>query len=412
MYRAVRAVVVVTVLMLGGAACGQKVADTDGRKGLGKVPATELGFVRHGGAVEWPAVSDWIPQGQGLRRLLPVGGCVLGIGTFQNGFRAVGVNWTGNEACDRLKLDPAPGGSDAGGDRPAGKGGGWAGGGVGGDGFVVEDGGVLAAGGSGLYRFRDGELQELARIDLSAAGFEGQGSRSLVSGMVRTGSGRIIVNADLTTKPEQPPAVLVSDDAGVTLRRVDLPAAPRQGRAQRQLLAVLAADGDTVVAIGYGWDQPGAWRSTDGGRTWQVSTVDGLPASLMLTRLVRAGDRWLAFGGVEGGAQQDSTLVLTSTDGLTWTRGTTEGMGAGRVSDVTVDQDGTVVVAGVIDDSRPHKADERNDYCGVVWIGDGAGAWQRGELGCGDAPPQAVATLRDGRVLITGNRDLWLRVAA
>ncbi|GAA1501116.1 hypothetical protein GCM10009827_009220 [Dactylosporangium maewongense] len=417
MYRAVRAVVVVA-MMLGSGGCGQQVgdggwsADTEGRKGLGKVPATELGFVRHGGAVEWPAVSDWIPQGQGLQRLLPVGGCVLGIGTYQNGFRAVGANWTGNETCDRLAIDPAPGGSDAGGDRPPGKGGGWAGGGIGGDGFVVEaEGSVLAAGSSGLYRYRGGEPQQLARLDLSTTGFEGQGSRSLVRGMVRTASGRIIVNADLTAKKEQPPAVLVSDDGGVTLRRVDLPAAPRQSRAERQLLAVLEADGDTVVAIGYGWDQPGAWRSTDGGRTWQVSTVEGLPAGLMLTRLVKAADRWLAFGGIEGGGQQDSTYVLTSADGLTWTRGTVEGMGAGRVADVTAGGDGTVVVVGVIDDSRQHKVDERNDYCGVVWLGDGAGAWQRGELGCGDAPPQAVATLRDGRVVIAGNRDLWVRAA-
>jgi hypothetical protein len=92
-----------------------------------------------------------------------------------------------------------------------------------------------------------------------------------------------------------------------------------------------------------------------GGRTWSVSTVDGLPPQLMLTRLVHAGGRWLAFGGVErtGEDQQDTTFVLTSADGLRWEPGPTGGLGAGRVTDVTVDQAGTVVATGLIDDSRP-----------------------------------------------------------
>jgi hypothetical protein len=413
-----RAAVVVGALVLtvscarSGSAPGR--TDMSGRVGLGRVPATDLGFVRHGDAVDWPAAHDWVPPGSGLRTMVPMGACVLALGDYQNGHRAVGANWTGDPTCDRLRLNPPPNGSRAGGDGPPEAANGWPGGGVGGDAVLVEPGGtILAASSSGLYRYRDGRPEPLARADLSTTGFEGQGSRSLVDSLVRTGSGRIIVGADLIRSVGPPPAVLVSDDDGKSLHRVDLPAPVGPGSPTRQLLAVMAADGDTVVAIGYGWDRPGAWRSTDGGRTWAVATIDGLPPQLMLTRLVRAGGRWLAFGGVEGTAagQQDTTFVLTSVDGLSWAPGPTAGLGAGRVSDVTVDRSGAVVVSGVIDDSRPHTAGERDDYCGVVWLGDGSGPWRRGELGCGDSPPQAVATLRDGRVLIAGNRDLWLRPA-
>jgi hypothetical protein len=418
--RSLRATALAGVLLLtvscarSGAGPGGRIADTSGRTGLGKVPATDLGFVRHGDAVDWPAASDWMPQGSGLRTLVPLAECVLALGDYRNGHRAVTANWTGEPACDRLRLDPAPDGSHGGGDGPPDAVNGWPGGGVSADAALVEpDGTILAASSNGLSRYRDGQREELARADLSTAGFEGQGSRSLVRGMVRTRSGRIVVNADLTTSVGPPPAVLVSDDGGKSLHRVDLPAPGGPKPTERQLLAVLAADRDTVVAIGYGWNRPGAWLSTDGGRTWAVSTVDGLPQHLMLTRLVRTGGRWLAFGAVDRteAGEQDTTFVLTSVDGLRWEPGPTAGLGAGRVSDVTVDQSGTVVATGVIDDSRPHAEGRRDDYCGVVWLGDGTGPWRRGELGCGDSPPQAVATLRDGRVLIAGNRDLWLRPA-
>ncbi|MEV4709339.1 hypothetical protein [Actinoplanes sp. NPDC049316] len=46
--------------------------------------------------------------GRGLRMLLPAGSCVRAIGDYQNGYRAVTANWTGEPACDRLRLDPVP----------------------------------------------------------------------------------------------------------------------------------------------------------------------------------------------------------------------------------------------------------------------------------------------------------------
>ncbi|WP_143234427.1 WD40/YVTN/BNR-like repeat-containing protein [Paractinoplanes atraurantiacus] len=408
MTRAVRALVAVGLLLTTVSCVRSRPESIPERAGLGTVPASDLGFERHAGAVDWPASSDWVPPGSGLRALVPLSSCVLALGDYQNGYRAVTANWTGGPACDRLRLDPAPSAPRDSGERPDG----WAGGGVSADAVIVEPGGaILAASSSGLARYRGGKREELARADLSKAGFEGQGSRSRVGGMVRTSSGRIIINADLVDTAGPPPAVLVSDDGGRSMHRVDLPAPAGPHPPSRQLLAVLAADGDTVVAIGYGWQHPGAWRSTDGGRTWSVSAIDGLPEQLILTRVVHSGGRWTAFGGVDRTEKrsQDTTYVLTSTDGLHWKPGPTAGMGAGRITDVTVDASGTLVATGVIDDSRPHVEGVRDDYCGVVWLGDGTHPWRRGELGCGDAPPQAVTTLRDGRVLIAGNRDLWLR---
>ncbi|MFG1988638.1 WD40/YVTN/BNR-like repeat-containing protein [Actinoplanes sp. NPDC048988] len=408
MTRTVRALVALGLLLTTVSCARSRPAvgkDAD-RTGLGTVAAADLGFERHAGAVEWPASSDWVPPGSGVRALMPLKSCVLALGDYQNGYRAVNANWTGTPACDRLRLDPAPSAARGSGELPDG----WPGGGVSADAAVAEPGGtILAASSSGLARYRNGEREELARADLSKPGFEGQGSRSRVGGMVRTSSGRIIINADLIDAAGPPPAVLISNDNGRSLRRVNLPAPGGPPRAVRQLLAVLAADGDTVVAIGYGWERPGAWRSTDGGRTWRVATVDGLPEQLILTRIVHSGGRWTAFGGVDRTekGEQDTTYVLTSTDGLHWKPGPTAGLSVGRLTDVTVDRSGTMVATGVIDDSRPTPG----DYCGVVWLGDGT-RWQRGELGCGDAPPQAVTTLRDGRVLIAGNRDLWLRAAA
>ena len=410
--------VVLLIACGAGSSSGGWSDDRSGRKGLGDVPAADLGFVRHADAVEWPSASDFVPPGHGLRMLLPAGDCVRAIGDYQNGYRGVIANWTGEPACDHLRLDPAPDGAKAGGDGPPGATDGWRGAGISADAAVVEPGGaILAANSSGLTRYQGEAAKELARADLSTAGFEGEGSRSLVRGMAVTTSGRIVIDAGLSTKNGAAPVVLSSGDRGSTLRRVTLPADPGLDRPEgsvRQVVSVLAAHGETVVALGSGMDRTSAWRSSDGGRTWSVSTVSGLPPHLLLTRLVHTGDRWVALGGVdrtEAGAQDD-TYVLVSEDGRTWRPGATGGLGAGRAQDVTVDRSGELIVVGVVDDSRPIEVGAAGDSCGVVWIGDGVREWDRGELGCSAAPPQAVTTLRDGRVLIAGNRDLWLRAGA
>ena len=60
---------------------------------------------------------------------------------------------------------------------------------------------------------------------------------------------------------------------------------------------------------------------------------------------------------------------------------------------------------------EPQRPNENTRFCSSVLVRDGQGR-QRGELGCGESPVRAAATLADGRVLIAGNRDLWLRAAS
>ncbi|MFI5932302.1 sialidase family protein [Actinoplanes sp. NPDC051494] len=355
--------------------------------------------------------------------LVPEGGCARGIGTYANGYRDVGANWLGTEVCDRLRLDPAP---DAGGivgaggtvgDGPPDVANGWRGGGISAQAVAVEpDGALLTADDTGLARYRDGKREQLARSELSTEGFEGQGTRSMVRGLAVTGSGVIVLDAGLSTAARTAPALLLSTDRGRTLRRVDLPIDPDRTilpDGTREVVGVIAAAGDTIVAIGTQLRRATVWRSADGGDTWAVSSIDGLPGNTQMMRLVRAGAHWIALAGVasEGAGRQDTTFVLTSDDARHWAPGDMRGLGEGRIWDATVDAAGDVVMVGVTYDYEHRDGDLPPDPCGVVWTGDGDGPWKRGGLGCGDSPPQAVTTLRDGRVLIAGNRDLWLRPA-
>ncbi|GGJ75093.1 hypothetical protein GCM10010123_01340 [Pilimelia anulata] len=382
---------------------------------MGAAPADPLGFVRYPNAVGWPAVGDWVPQGRGLTLLLPVGGCARGIGGYQNGYREVNANWVGDGSCTRLRLDPAPTGGPGGiPDGPPGSSGGWRGGGIAADAAVVgPDGAILAATGSGLRRHRpDGTSEELARADLSPDG------RSTVRGLVTFDRGnRVLIGTSTVVAGQRGPVVLSSDDGGRTLTRRVLPVP--SGFAERGLIFRLAAHGNEVVAFGWGTGETPAqrripvWRSGDAGRTWSASLVRDLPAHLMINGLAHTGTRWVAVGAADNthADRQDTTHVLTSTDGLSWTPAAAAVPGVGAADSVTVDRAGGLVITGVVDDAEPTAPGERTTYCGVVWTGDGVGPWQRGELGCGDAPPRATATLADGRVLIAGNRDLWLRPA-
>ncbi|MFI6684216.1 hypothetical protein [Streptomyces sp. NPDC050485] len=40
---------------------------------------------------------------------MPQGNCALGVGTYQNGYASVPVNWSGNTDCTRLTLNPVSG---------------------------------------------------------------------------------------------------------------------------------------------------------------------------------------------------------------------------------------------------------------------------------------------------------------
>ena len=81
----------VTALALGG--CGS--TGTGG--GTGDTSATALGFKHYAGAVDYPSTTGphnagYVAPGEGLRQLVPLDDCALGLGTFANGYHYVNVN--------------------------------------------------------------------------------------------------------------------------------------------------------------------------------------------------------------------------------------------------------------------------------------------------------------------------------
>ncbi|QMU66816.1 hypothetical protein [Streptacidiphilus sp. P02-A3a] len=431
-----RGIPAAVVLALSLAGCGTQVAGAPSGAGSGTasaaasasasasavapgVPAASLGFTRYPDSVEWPSVSDYVPPGEGLQRLLTDGSCVLGIGTFQNGYRSVPVNWASGPGCTRLTLSPTPGSGDpaAGGDGPPAATGGWNGGGVYGQAVVRwTDGSLIAVNGEVDRVYPNGRDRRLADLGLPVPAnpnseSEDQGE---VSTAIRVGNRLLIGGGEMLSEVYHP-LLWTSDDVGATVHRVPLPMP--SGRAADTGVGALAADGATVVAVAAGASnaysnvpqgQLATWSSTDAGAHWTVHTVDGLPAGSTITGVVRLADGWLAYGSIVHYGDPDRPLVLTSTDGSSWKRSDGPAMGPGDLVAATVDAAGRAVLVGhqTIPATR---ADTSPSYCGAVWVGDGSAAdWRRGALGCGAEPPAAVTTLSDGRVLIAGNRDLWL----
>ena len=107
------------LLVLLVAACGELAAPSAGG------PKSALGFEVHAGAVQFPADGDWVAANVGLKAVVPVGGCVLGLGNYSNGYREVNANWTGDAGCTTLRIAPAVG---SGGGGPEAAGNGWRGG--------------------------------------------------------------------------------------------------------------------------------------------------------------------------------------------------------------------------------------------------------------------------------------------
>ncbi len=399
--------------------------------GTGPVSAAKLGFTVHANAVDYPAApfpggKPYAAPGEGLRRLVPVGDCVLGMGTYANGYRYVPVNWTADASCSRLTLDPAPGAAGRGDSEvPDSMRTGWAGGGLTGDAVVPWTGGsLLGVGGAVVRQAPDGRRTTLAdlRLPVRTRPQDETADDAAVTTAVKAGPRLLIGGGEFVDRVESP-FLFVSDDGGATVRRQNLPpVAPGRGLPGTPL-GRLAVHGRDVVGFGlaatnaYDFKPAGAlpyWYSADDGAHWTASQLTGMPPGSTVAGVLHAGRRWFAYGGyARPGAFYDSLpLLLTSTDGRHWTRTGTTAMGGGAIVAGTVDGAGYPVLVG----ARPvirSAPDTRRTSCGAVWVGDGAPAgWRRGELGCGENPPTAAATLRDGRVLIAGDRDLWISRAA
>ena len=415
---AVASIVTGAVLVLGG--CGKITA---GDTGAGDTSATKLGFKKYAGAVDYPSVTGphntgYVAPREGLRQLVPLGDCALGEGTFANGYHYVNVNWTGSHGCSKLSLTPKPGADDEA-DVPYSMRSGWLGGGLPGD-VVVPwgDGSLIGVGATLTHRAPHGEQSRLATLPLMFNTHPEQETAddASVNTAVKVGP-RLLIGGGQTVDQVESPYVFASDDAGETVRRVPLPAI--DGGQPSTPVGDFGVHGREVVAFGaaatnaYDFHSSGtipSWHSADGGAHWTSGAITGTPPGTQVRRVLYASGHWFAVGGyAKAGAFYDSLpLVLTSQDGTHWTRMDTSAMGSGEITAATVDSAGHPVLVGST--PRPKSTpNTRTVLCASVWVGNGTTTgWKRGGLGCSEDPPSAAVTLADGRVLIAGNRDLWL----
>ncbi|WP_377273696.1 hypothetical protein [Peterkaempfera sp. SMS 1(5)a] len=233
---------------------------------------------------------------------------------------------------------------------------------------------------------------------------------------VKVGS-RLLIGGGQTVDHVESPYVFASDDAGATVHRVPLP--PIDGGQPSTPVGDFGVNAKDVVGFGaaatnaFDFHPTGTipfWHSVDGGAHWTSGRITGMPPGTRVHSVLYASGNWFAVGGyARAGAFYDSLpLVLTSQDGTHWIRVDSSAMGTGEITAATVDSSGRPVLVGSTPQpkSKPNAAAVR---CGSVWVGNGTTTgWKRGGLGCSEDPPTAAATLADGRVLIAGNRDLWL----
>ncbi|MFG2793684.1 hypothetical protein [Streptomyces sp. NPDC048419] len=415
---------VVASLVAGAAlvlvGCGQiRAGDT----GADDASAVGLGFKKYAGAVDYPSVTGphnegYVAPGEGLRQLVPLGDCALGEGTFANGYHYVNVNWTGSEGCTKLSITPKPGADDES-DVPYSMRSGWLGGGLPGDVVVPwDDGSLIGVGATLTRRAPDGEQVQLATLPLTFNTHPEQETAddASVNTVVKVGS-RLLIGGGQSVDHVESPYVFASDDAGKTVRRVPLPTI--EGGQPSTPVGDFGVNGTKVVAFGaaatnaYDFHSSGTipfWRSADGGAHWTSGEITGTPPGTQVHSVLYASGHWFAVGGyARAGAFYDSLpLVLTSQDGTHWTRMNTSAMGSGVITAATVDSTGRPVLVGSA--PRPKsKPNTRTVLCASVWVGKGTTTgFKRGGLGCSEDPPRTAVTLADGRVLIAGNRDLWL----
>ncbi|EWM14497.1 hypothetical protein [Kutzneria sp. 744] len=188
------------------------------------------------------------------------------------------------------------------------------------------------------------------------------------------------------------PLLWTSDDGGRTVAAVQLP--PVNG-----MVGPMAASASTIVAVEQ-WAEDngvGTWRSTDGGRSWQLTKLATGDVKPLIKRLLQTARGWLMVG-----TGLDSNLFLaSSSDGIAWHVLDTSKLSAREVSDATVAKSDDVVIIG----EAP--TDGSQFGCGAAWIG-AADSLRRVDLGC-DEQPRATAALADGRVIVVGTSSVWVR---
>lgn len=371
-------------LALALSACG----NTGGTGGGAGAPGDDLGFTRHPGAVDFPSAHDYVPPAKGIQKLVPYGPCALGFGLYSTGFNRVSAMWTSGPGCERLTLAPRSPNPPQDGPKP------------------IESGTPFGAR-RDVADLGDGVLLGIGETDLSRRAADGTVTRLGEGVEIHPGRGDAEGSTGFTELFADGDLVLVagrvdwrgrlwrSTDGGRTLAEVALPA---EASAELRILRA----GNRLIAVD-AW-QPSAFVSDDDGATWHTEAVTGIPPTGYNRSpfiLLERGGRFLAVGSRgEGDLGPRAPVVYTSADGLDWTGAGAAIPGEGDVLDATLDADGWLVIVG--------SGGSGKEPCGIVWAESFAG-WRRGDLGCQAYPALVVTTLADGRVLIAGNTDLWIR---
>jgi hypothetical protein len=277
-----RLVPLLLVLLVAG--CGQAPAAS------ADVPKSALGFTVHAGAVQFPADGDWVASNVGLKTLVPVGGCVLGLGNYSNGYHEVTANWTGDAGCAKLKIDPAPG-SGGPGPEVVRAGNGWRGGGLTAVGAVPgPDGSVIGVRAKFARRDAGGTVTELAEL---------RGQRD-PRALARAGGNLVAVGTAFLDGQTTRPVAWVSDDEGKTERTVVMPVAAGVGGANGPWS--VAAAGPELLAAGYSGPRLQVWASHDSGGSWAVSELPTpSPDQTLVYGILPVAGQWLLYGEVSNG---------------------------------------------------------------------------------------------------------------
>ena len=368
------------LLALALAGCGSRTQPSS--------PTTPVDFVRHANAVS-PATVDggYAPPGSGIRQLVTVGQCAVGVGVFENGYRAVGANWNGDADCTKFTL-PVNKPASAGDRLPSQ--GGWDGSGMAANGAVALSDGMVIGVDTSVQRLNsDGTVTTLADLHLPwHKPSDESGDTGRAESVVQSGD-RLVIGGGETVGGKVTGLMWTSTDGGRTVTPVDLPQA-------NGYVGAMAASDNTIVAAATAGARGGlvTWRSTDGGQSWQLHEIPGVSGGTFIVKMLRTDHGWLIVGS---SATSAGPFLASSPDGVAWTKADTAAMGSGTVHDATGGKDEDLVLVG------------SSGKCAVAWTAADDGSWQRGDLGCGGDIPNAVTTLADGRVIIVGAHDLWVR---
>ncbi len=228
-------------------------------------PTSGLGFAVRPGATQYPATDGSVSAYDGLMTLVPLGDCVLGLGTYRTGGTArVPATWLGADGCTRLVLDPVPHGGP---EEAA-------------TAFAATaaapgpDGAVIGLDQWFFRRERSGEVVRLFRPELD---------RKAVA-LARAGRNLVGVGTRETPGGTTEPVAWVSGDEGRTAREIGLP-----HDATGWTPKAIAAEGDQVLVAGSFGADARVWASGDAGETWTVSEVRVRASELRIGTVLRAG---------------------------------------------------------------------------------------------------------------------------